>query len=104
MDEWWKQNHKQFEKHMAFEDHVCVTTTKGKMDGSHFVFQNEYDESRGKVIGVIKETRRTKSWAVINSATFDEKQKKYMEGHNSRTDRERNLIMRFVASIARLKG
>ena len=105
MDDWWKRNQKRFEKHMKFQDHVCMTTTKGKWDGSRFVFQDEYEVSREKAKAVIQTNFLTNPWPIIDFASFhafDEKRKQYMERYNSRTEKERNLVNQFVRRLRSL--
>ena len=101
MEDWWKRNHKQLEKDMKFQDHVCMTTTKGKWNGSRFVFQNEYDESREKMKEVIRKNCSTKPWKIIDFATFDEKRTEYMVNYKSRTEPERKLVGQFIKLVKR---
>ena len=47
MDGWWIDNRADFDQRgMGFDDHVCITTTKGKVgkDGRH-IFEEEYNQS-----------------------------------------------------------
>jgi hypothetical protein len=47
MDSWWDDYKAEF-KDMRFQDHLCITSSKGKRKNGRFVYQEEYDECVGK--------------------------------------------------------
>lgn len=48
MQSWWPRNAEQFRKyHMTFAGHACITSTKGKARHGRFLYEEEYEKSRG---------------------------------------------------------
>jgi len=61
MDDWWQRNKnivKQMGMASAFNEHACVTTTKGKGD----IYMREYEDSASKVWMLVKECCRPVPW------------------------------------------
>jgi hypothetical protein len=71
MDEWWIQNKGEFDKYgMIFDDHACITSTKGgrSRDG-RYCYQEEYDLSKQKVEQLISKSCK-QPWKMESKAWF----------------------------------
>jgi len=55
MDGWWNDNKEDYDE-MEFCGHACITATRGRTfkDGSGYIFQDIYDDSKGKVMLLLK--------------------------------------------------
>jgi hypothetical protein len=55
LDGWWDDNKEDYDE-MEFCDHACITATKGRTfkDGSGYIFQDIYDDSKEKVMRLLK--------------------------------------------------
>jgi GTP-binding protein EngB required for normal cell division len=70
MDEWWLQNEHSFDKYrMVFNDHACITSTKGKCQDGRFCYQDEYDQSKQMVERLISEACK-EPWMIEPKAWF----------------------------------
>ena len=70
MDEWWLQNEHSFDKYqMVFNDHACITSTKGRCQGGRFCYQDEYDQSKQKVERLISKACQ-EPWMIEPKAWF----------------------------------
>lgn len=68
MEGWWTENEKEFTmRKMRFVDHACVTTSKGKKN----MFEEEYEESKEVVRGLIQQRCPNSAWVVDSQLWFD---------------------------------
>ena len=69
MDEWWTRNGKRFNKQkMTFSGQACVTATKGKIRKGTHMFEQEYEESTGKVRKLVDENCHHEPWQLKTSS------------------------------------
>ncbi|KZS92284.1 hypothetical protein SISNIDRAFT_393112, partial [Sistotremastrum niveocremeum HHB9708] len=65
MDDWWTRNKWVFDrKGMTFSGQACITASKGKWKASRqvFAYEEEYQESMGKVTRLIKQHALKQPW------------------------------------------
>lgn len=69
MENWWKENCDELLKYgLEFEDHACITATRGKVRGNGVqIFDKEYEESRKEVKSLIE-----RSWRVTGEQLGNE--------------------------------
>ena len=68
MDHWWIENKPAFDElDLKFEDHACITATRGKPSSGEYTEQDLYDRSKEKVERLISnscgEAWKKESWA-----------------------------------------
>ena len=100
MDSWWRDNRGELEEtmEMRFDGHVCVTSTKGKLNkAGRYTFDEEYQESVGKVRGLLESAcashlipLRVEGEMWITSV--EKRLKRYMLEYNQRTGQERRAL------------
>lgn len=68
MDSWWTVNKGEFRKQeMYFNGYACITATKGKLGPHGFTFEREYEESKDKVVKLIRDRCRPVPWKMKTS-------------------------------------
>jgi len=58
MDDWWKDNKAYFDRYkLEFRGHACITATRGRAskDGSGYIFQDLYDDSKKKLVKMLED-------------------------------------------------
>jgi energy-coupling factor transporter ATP-binding protein EcfA2 len=93
MDDWWTKYGKDVKRFgLAFEGHACVTTIKGRNN----IYENEYQESTGKVWRLIQAHCNSPPWNLTQEGLdkVPDTIAKYMAEYNACTGNERKLIPR----------
>jgi len=100
MEDWWRDNRIELEDVMGmkFQGHVCMTSTKGKIEKSgRYMFEEEYQESVGKVRNLVEsgcalhpEPLRVDGERWI--ADVEWRLKHYLLEYNQRTGQERRTL------------
>jgi GTPase Era involved in 16S rRNA processing len=68
MDEWWNENEEAYRREkMFFSSHACVTATKGKLKKGKYVYEDEYEASRVKMLDLISENCFGEPWKAETS-------------------------------------
>jgi len=63
MDDWWTRNEGAYRSEkMFFSGHACITATKGKKKNGTYLYQDEYDESKEKMLELIGTHGFGKPW------------------------------------------
>jgi hypothetical protein len=71
MEDWWSTNSTHFQRYkMEFEDHACITATRGKSTGSGWTLQKEYEESKEKIENLIVTSCRKTPWIMSKDHWF----------------------------------
>lgn len=99
MDDWWRDNRVELEDVMGmkFQGHVCMTSTKGKLEKSgRYMFEEEYQESVGKVRKLVESACALRDPLMIDGekwmADIEWRLKHYMSEYNQRTGQERRAL------------
>lgn len=100
MDGWWRDNCDELEDDMGmkFQGHVCVTSTKGKLEKSgRYMFEEEYQQSMGKVRELVEsacalhpEPLRIDGERWLTDIEW--RLKHYLSEYNQRTGQERRAL------------
>ncbi|KAG6868664.1 hypothetical protein C0993_012469 [Termitomyces sp. T159_Od127] len=67
MENWWSQNKEVFDAHdLHFEDHACITSSRGKLKGGVHLLEEEYRESEEAVRRVVMDNLLATPWIEDN--------------------------------------
>ncbi|KAG6916844.1 hypothetical protein DXG01_005143 [Tephrocybe rancida] len=65
MEKWWEENGGEFSIHgMRFDDHACITSTRGKLKGGVHMYQEEFSESERETRRLILDNCKYQPWVM----------------------------------------
>ena len=71
MDQWWHDNKALFDKYkMYFKHFSCITATQGKLSNRVPMFEDEYNESKGKMAQLNLRSYKKVPWKMSRASWF----------------------------------